>query len=123
LAFFVSLFAAAVLVRSDRLETEGIMTCGDHRERHRRAIRFGMHMLGLEPGAQPGVVDFRLALPKIRLQSALDVEVIELEFDGRNVILKIAPHIGFANVKPGNTAGFGMRFYNHRYLLFNFGQH
>jgi len=81
--FFGSLFAVAVLMRSDRLKAEGVMACGYHGERYRRAIRFGMHVFGLEPGAQPGVVDFRLALPKIRLQSALNVEVIKLEFDGR----------------------------------------
>jgi hypothetical protein len=81
-----------------------------------------MQMFGLKPGAQPGIEDFRLALPKVRIQSALYVEMIELEFDGRNMFLKIAPHIGFANVKPSNSAAFRVCLYNHRYLLFNFGQ-
>jgi hypothetical protein len=57
-----------------------------------------MHVFRLEPGAQPGIEDFRLALPKVGIQSALDVEMVELEFDGWNVILKVAPHVGFANV-------------------------
>ena len=74
------------------------MSSGYHRERYRRAIRFGMHVFGLKPGAQPGVEDFRLALPKVGIQSALDVEMVELEFDGWNVILKVAPHVGFANM-------------------------
>ena len=83
MAFFVSLFAAAVLMRSDRLEAEGIMTGGNHRERDRRAIWFGMKVFGLKPGAQPGIENFRLPLPEVWIQSALNVEVIKLEFDGR----------------------------------------
>ena len=104
----------AVLMESDRLETEGVMAGGDHCERHWRTVRFGMHVFGLKPGAQPGIEDFRLALPKVWIQSALNVEVIELQFDGWNVFLKVAPHVGFANVKPGDAAAFGVGFYNHR---------
>ena len=97
------------------------MSSGYHRERYRRAIWFGMHVFGLKPGAQPGVEDFRLALPEVGAQSALDVEMIELQFDGGDVFLKVPPHVGFANVKPGNAAAFGVSLYNHRYLLFNNG--
>jgi hypothetical protein len=106
----------------DRLETKGIMTSGDHREWHRRAIWFGMHVFGLKPRAQPGIEDFRLALPEVGIQSALDIDMIELQLDGGGVFLKVAPHVGFANVKPGNSAAFGVSFDNHRHLLFNVGR-
>ena len=104
----------AALMESDRLETEGVTAGGDHCEWHRRAVRFGMHVFGLKPGAQPGIENFRLPLPEVWIQSALNIEVIELQFDGRNMFLEVAPHVGLTNVKPGNSATFGVGLYNHR---------
>ena len=98
------MFAAVVLM--NRLETEGVLSSGDHRERYRRAIGFGVHVFGLQPGAQPGIEDLRFALPKIRIQTALNVEMVELQFDCRNVITKVAADIGFTNVKSCNATAF-----------------
>jgi hypothetical protein len=81
-----------------------------------------MHVFGLEPGAEPGVEDFRLALPKVRIQSALNVEMVKLQFDGGNVFAEVSADVGFTNMKSGYAAAFGMGFYDHKHLLFNTGE-
>jgi hypothetical protein len=120
--FFLRVFATAGLVERDWLEAERVMPSGNHREGYRRAIWFGMHVLGLKPGAKPGIEDFRFTLPEVWIQSALNVEMVELQFDCWNVFTEISPHIGLANVKPSDTTAFGVSFYDHRYLLFNTGK-
>ena len=120
--FFLNVFAVAGLMERGRLETERVMPGGDHGERYRRAIRFGMHVFGLKPGAEPGIEDFRLTLPEVWIQSALNIEMVELQFDCWNVFTEISPHIGLANMKPSDTTAFRVSFYDHRYLLFNTGK-
>jgi hypothetical protein len=102
--FFVSVFAGGVL--RNGLEAKGVLSSGDHREWYRRAIGFGMHVFGLKPGAEPGIKDLGFALPEVRFQSALNVEMVELQFDCGNVFTKIAADIGFTNVQPGDATAF-----------------
>jgi hypothetical protein len=64
-------------------------------------------------------VNFRLPLPEIRLQTTLNLQMIELELDDRNVLGKIAPYVGFTNVQSCDAMSLGMSFHYHTYLLSN----
>jgi hypothetical protein len=55
-------------------------------------------MLGFKPGAKSGIEDFRLILPEIRRQVALDLEMIQLQFNEGDSAREIALNVGSANV-------------------------
>jgi hypothetical protein len=74
-------------------------------------------MPGLQPGAQPWVVNLRLALPKVRRQPALNLEMIQKQLDDRNAAGKITADIGNANMQSGHPVTLGMSFDYHRNLL------
>jgi hypothetical protein len=76
-----------------------------------------MEILGLQPGAEPGIVNFWFILPKTRLQPALNLEMTQLQLDDGYVLGEIAPHIGTANVQSGYPAALGLCFDYHRSLL------
>jgi hypothetical protein len=78
-----------------------------------------MHVPGFKPGAQPWVEDLRLALPEIRLQPALNLEMIQLQLDARNVFGEIAADIVHAHMKPCDSASLALCLDDHTYLLFN----
>ena len=79
--------------RGDRLQPEGVVSRGDHGQRDGRAVATGVHVLGLKPCAQARVINFGLTLPEIGGQSTLDPKMVQLQFDGRNVLRKIAAHV------------------------------
>ena len=58
------------------LQAKRVLTCGDHIQGDGVTIPAAMHVLGLKPCAQARIKDFRLALPEIWRQPALDPEVI-----------------------------------------------
>ena len=62
-------------------------------------LRRAVEIFGFEPGAEPGIVDFGLALPKIGLETALNAEMPELEFDVLRAFGEIAPDIFAADVQ------------------------
>jgi hypothetical protein len=62
-------------------------------------------------------VDFRLALPKVRGQPTLNLEMIQKQLDYRNVAGKITADIGNANMQSGHPVTLGMCFDDHRNLL------
>jgi hypothetical protein len=64
-------------------------------------------------------VNFRLSLPEIRLQPALNLQMIELQLNDRNVLGEIAPDVGYANMQSCDAMSFGMSFHYHTYLLSN----
>jgi hypothetical protein len=55
-------------------------------------------ILGLEPRAEAGIVNLGLVLPKIRPQPTLNLEMIQMQLDDRNVHWEISPNIGYADV-------------------------
>jgi hypothetical protein len=71
-----------------------------------------------QPGAQAGIVNLRLTAPEAGLQTTVNLEMIELQLDHRNVLGKIATHVGDANVQSGDTATPGLCFDNHAGLPF-----
>jgi hypothetical protein len=98
----------------DRLQAESIVACGNHVEWNGGAIPAGVHVLGFEPCAQTGVVDFGLALPEVGSQSTLDPEMIQLQFDGRDVLGEVAANVVAADVDPRETLTFALRFDYHK---------
>jgi hypothetical protein len=80
-----------------------------------------VHVPGLKPRAQPGIKNLRLALPEIGLQPALNLEMIQLQLDARNVFWEIAPDIVHAHMQSGDSASLALCLDDHTYLLFNAG--
>jgi hypothetical protein len=102
-----------VRVRRHRLDAKCVFACGDHGQRHRVTIPAGVHVLGFKPCAQPGIVNFRLALPEIWRQPALDPKVIQLEFNRGHVLGEISPYVVRTNEQPGVSPAFTLRFDDH----------
>jgi hypothetical protein len=63
------------------MQLEGVFPRRDQDHRDGSPIRPGVEILRLQPRTQPRIEDIRLVLPKLRLQIALNLEMIELEFD------------------------------------------
>jgi hypothetical protein len=42
-------------------------------------------MLGLQPCAEPGIVNLRLVLPKVRRQPTLNLEMVQMQLDDCDV--------------------------------------
>jgi hypothetical protein len=72
-----------------------------------------VEVFGIQPGAQAGIVNVGVAVPEIRGQGALDLEVIEMQFNERNVPREMALHVARAYVEAGDAAGFPLCFHNH----------
>jgi len=109
------------LMQRNRLQPEGVFAGRNHRQLDWASIPPGVHVLRLQPRAEPRVVDLRIVSPETRFQAALNLQMIQLQFDCRNVLGKIAADIRSANMKRSRTTAFGMCFDDHTYLLFNSG--
>ncbi len=60
------------------LQAKRVFAGGNHGQCNRVSISAGVHVFGFKPCTQARIVDFRLALPEIWRQPALDPEVIQL---------------------------------------------
>lgn len=67
-----------------------------------------MHMFCLQPRAQPGIVDLRLILPEIGTQPALNLQMIQLQFDDCDASGEVSPDIRGSNMQSGNAKADGM---------------
>jgi hypothetical protein len=74
-------------------------------------------MLRLQPCAEPGIVNLRPVLPEVWLQPTLNLKMIEMQLDDRNVAWEITADIGNANVQSNQPVALGMCFDYHRNLL------
>ena len=92
-----------VLTGRYRSEPEGVFARRNHGKLNRGAARIGVALLGFEPRAQSGIVDYWLPLPEIRTQRALNLQVIELQLDGKYIFWKIALRVIGADIEPGDT--------------------
>lgn len=102
----------------NRLETERVVARRNHCERNGVTIAAALHVFGFKPCAETRIEDFRLALPKIRCQSTLDPEMIQLQFDGRDVLWEISPYVIGSDMESRETPTFALRFDHHIHLLF-----
>ncbi len=80
-----------------------------------------MKILRLQPSAQPGIVNLRLTPPEIRVQSTLNLQMVELQLDYVNMLGEIATDIGHPDQQTGDTSALGMCFDDHDDLLSNEG--
>jgi len=78
-----------------------------------------MEILCLEPGTEPRIVNLRLVLPKVRRQPTLNLEMIQLQLDNRNIPWKITPDIGDTDVQSRKAAALALCFDHHNCLPFN----
>jgi hypothetical protein len=76
-------------------------------------------VFGFQPGAEPGIVNLRLALPKVRLQPTLNLKVIQVQLNNHNMPGKITPDIGSSHMQPSQATAFALCFDHHMCLLFN----
>jgi hypothetical protein len=72
-----------------------------------------VHVPGFKPGAETGVEDFRLAVPEIWLQAALNLEMIQLQLNARNAFGKVAPDIVHAHMQSGDAESPALCFDDH----------
>jgi len=91
---------------ANRLESEGVLAGGDHGQRDRIAVFAFVNVPGFKPDAEARIDDFRFVLPEAGLETALNVEVIELQFDHRGVRGKVAADIVRTNVQTCAAAAF-----------------
>jgi hypothetical protein len=84
-------------------------------QRHRTAS-LALQLFQFEPVTQPWIVNLRLALPEMRLQSALDSQVVQFQIDAFDVLGKIAADIIDSNIESGDAMSRPLRFNHHTYL-------
>jgi hypothetical protein len=77
-------------------------------------------VLGLQPGTEAGIVDFGLIVPEAGAQTALDLEMIQLQFDYGDVFRKITANVRCTDVESSEAAALALCFDYHTRLLFNF---
>ena len=103
-----------------RLQLKGVIAGRDHGQRN-SAVGPAVEIFGFEPGAEPGIVDFGLALPEIGLQTALDAEMPELQFNVLGAFRKIAADVIGSDVQSGEAVAFAMSFNQHEEPAFGIG--
>lgn len=73
-----------------------------------------METLCLQPCTEPGIANLGLVLPKVRLQPTLNLKMIQLQLDNRNVLWKITPDIGDTDVQSRKAAALALCFDHHK---------
>jgi len=106
-----------VTVHCEGQEPIRVVACGDHRQRDGGSIRSSMQVLGFEPGAEPRIVNLRLALPEIGREAALNLQMTKLQLDDWNTVGKIAPDVISADMETRNSDSLALCLDHHRYLL------
>jgi hypothetical protein len=104
-----STWAADMPVHAERLQPERVLSLWNHGQRNEWPVWFCVQMAGFQPRAQPGIEDVRRVLPEIRPQSALNLEMPQLQLDAGNVFGKITPDIVHAHMKPNNSVSIALR--------------
>lgn len=77
----------------------GVYARRNHSERHRRAAQLFSVVFRSEPERETGIVNFRLTLPKVWLQSTLYAQVIQLKLNSIDMSRKIAADVLKTNPK------------------------
>ncbi|MDR3775513.1 MAG: hypothetical protein P4K97_01355 [Terracidiphilus sp.] len=96
------------------MQPEGVFARGDHGHGDRFQVGLGVEIFGFQPGAQPGIVDLGLALPEIRSEAALDLQMIQLQLNHRNAPGKVTADVADADVEPGDNTALAMGFDYHK---------
>lgn len=100
----------------NRLQPERVLSRRDHRQQNGGLIRLGFRAFGLEPCIQPRIVDLRPILPEVGVKSALNLQMIQLQFDDRCVFGKITARVTCAYMQSCQPMTLTLRFDNHIHL-------
>src|SRR5208337_2963382 len=98
---------------ADGLQAEAVLAGRNQRQRNGRVAGPAVEVLRLQPRAQAGIADLRVALPEIGLESELNEQMVQVQLDDAGFSWKIAAHISRAHVDAGKLTAFAMRFDNH----------
>jgi len=119
----VRTFGPWIVIRGKGLQTEGVLSQGDHIQGKRGLPkRLLAEVLRLQPGAEPAIANFARVLPEIGWESALDPQVVQLQLDGDDIFGEIAPDVVNAHIQPNHVAALALCFNYHMHLLFDKGQ-
>jgi hypothetical protein len=113
-------FASHPRQNRNRLKLKRIIARGNHRHRN-RAICRPVQVLRLQPGAQPRIVNVRLTLPEIGLQSALNAEMPQLQFNVLRTLREIPAHVVRTNMQSSKTVTLALRFDHHKVPALHIG--
>jgi len=67
----------------------------------------------IKPFAKPVIVDVRLTMPKLRRQFALNLQMIQLQFDCVDVLGKIPAYVSRADVQSDYSGAVDSRLDHH----------
>src|ERR1039457_3858205 len=81
-------------------DDEGVPARRNQGQRNGSAASIAVAILRLQPKAEPGIGDFRLAVPEVRPQPTFDAQMIELQLNFCDVPGKEALHVDFSNENP-----------------------
>ncbi len=101
------------LLQSQWLQPESIPACGKHHQRDGGPVSLSVHVPGLKPGAEAGVVNLRIVLPEFGAQFALNAKVIQLQLDDGDRRRKIAPDIACTYMQSDDFSTLAMRCDHH----------
>src|SRR6185437_11791966 len=71
--------------KRQRLQAVRILAGGNHRHGKRRLADLAVEVLLREPGAEARIANLRRAVPEVRCEPALDLQMVELELDDGSV--------------------------------------
>jgi len=111
-------FGAGEVGQAHGLEAEGVFAFRDHGQRDGDAVRLGVHVFGLEPGAETRIVDLRMAVPEAGVEAALNLQVVQLQLNDGDAFGKIAADIVHADMEASDFVAFALCFDDHRCLQF-----
>lgn len=94
------------------LQLEAVIAGGGHCEWD-FTVGGAVEVLGFQPCAKSGIVDFGLATPEVGLEVALDTKVPELQLDILCFFREIAAYILRSNVESSDAVTFALSFNDH----------
>ncbi|MGA9463204.1 MAG: hypothetical protein WBV28_10465 [Terracidiphilus sp.] len=74
----------------------------------------GVEMFGLKPCAQAWIVDFRLALPEVGCEIALNLKMIQLKFNELHTTREITLDIIDPDIQAGDASTLALCFDYHK---------
>jgi hypothetical protein len=101
------------MIRSHGLQAKRVFAGGYEVQGDRMTTPAAVHVLCFKPRAQARVEDFRLALPEIWRQPALNSEMIQLQFDRGDFPGKIPADIVRADEQSRESPAFTLSFDYH----------
>jgi hypothetical protein len=100
--------------RNLRTKSKNAFARRHHRQLHLLPFSGSMIHLEVQPLAKPWIVNLRPSTPELRRQTALNLQMIQLQFNDANFPGKITTHIPGADMQSCDFATSELRLYYHR---------